>query len=143
MESSTSNYLSTLHDLLHKLSSEVNSTGSYPNIDHFNNSKHLISAIHEVDSFIISKDRSLNESGEFSEDVSKPMTNALSSHLHLFVNGYAISTLAVMGLMINLIGILLLSTGPRRDKVLNSLVAFRLSFDASFLLCELLKSLKI
>ena len=146
MESSTSNYLSILHDLLHKLSSEVyrkNSTGSYSNIHSFNNSKHLIGAVHEIDSFIISTDRSLNESREFSEDVSKSMTNALSSHLHYFVNGYAISTLAGMGLIINLIGILFLSTGPRRDKVLNLLVAFLLSFDASFLLYELLKSLKI
>ena len=146
MESSTSNYLSTLHDLLHKLSSEVygkNSTGSYPNIHSFNNSKHLISAIQEVDSFIRSADRSLNESGEFPEDVSKSMTNALSSHLQLFVNGYAISTVAGMGLIINLIGIILLSTGSRCDKVLNLLVACRLSFDVSFLLFESLKSLKI
>ena len=44
MESRTSNYLSTLHVLLHKLSSEVykkNSSGSYPNIHCFNNSKYL------------------------------------------------------------------------------------------------------
>ena len=141
MESSTSNYLSTLHVLLHKLSSEVyrkNSTGTYPNIHSFNSSKNLISAIQEVDSFIISTDRSLRGSGEFSEDISKSTTNDFS-RLHLFVNGYTISILAVMGLIINLIGILLLSTGPRRDKVLNLLVACRLSFDASFLLCELLK----
>ena len=145
MESSTSNYLSTLHVLLHKLSSEVhkkNSTGSYPNIHSFDNSKHLINVIQEVDSFIISTDRSLRGSGEFSEDISKSTTNDFS-RLHLFVNGYTISILAVMGLIINLIGILLLSTGPRRDKVLNLLVACRLSFDASFLLCELLKGLKV
>ena len=145
MESSTSNYLSTLHVLLHKLSSQVhkkNYTGSYPNIHSFNNSTNLISAIQEVDSFIISTDRSLNDSGAFSEDISKSTTNAFS-HFHLFVNGYTISTLAVIGLILNLIGILFLSTGPRCDKILNLLVACHLSFDASFLLCELLKSLKV
>ena len=145
MESSTSNYLSTLHVLLHKLSSEVyrkNSTGTYPNIHSFNNSKNLISVIQEVDSFIISTDRSLNDSGAFSWDISKSTTNAFS-YLHLFVNGYTISILAVIGLILNLIGILLLSTGPRRDKILNLLVACRLSFDACFLFCELFKSLKI
>ena len=144
MESSTSNYLSTFQVLLHKLSSEVykkNSTGSYPDIHSFNDSKHLISVIQEVHSFIVSTDRSLNEPEAFSEDISKSTTNALSQ-LHLFVNGYTISILAVTGLILNLIGILLLSTGPRRDKILNLLVACRLSFDASFLLCELLKSLK-
>ena len=144
MESSTSNYQSTLHVLLHKLSSEIykKNSSSYPNIHSFNNSKHLIGVIQEVDSFITLTDHSLNDSGAFSEDISKSTTNALS-HLHLFVNGYTISILAFIGLILNLIGILLLSTGPRRDKVLNLLVAFRLSFDASFLLCELLKSLKI
>ena len=108
MESSTSNYLSSLHVLLHKLSSEVhkkNSTGSYPNIHSFNNSKHLISVIQEVDSFITLTDHSLNDSGAFSEDISKSTKNAFS-HLHLFVNGYTISILAVIGLILNWIGIL-------------------------------------
>ena len=61
---------------------------------------------------------------------------------HVIIKGYATSTIAVIGLILNLIGICFLSTGPRRGKILSLMVSSLFAFDAIFLLCQVLKNVE-
>ena len=146
MESSTNNYLDSLHVLLKKLSSEIDKKtphGYFPYILSPKNSKHFISAIEDVDKYVLSTERSFNTIATPStEDISKSTTNYLSL-FHLVIDGYAVSTLAVIGLVLNIFGVFILSTGPRREKIINLLVASLLAFDAIYLSCKMLKSLAL
>ena len=144
MESSTSNYRSTLHLLLQRLSPEVDQKSSYanfPGISNAINSKQLIDAIKKVDSLLASNDLNINQLGTPSDDDFDPSTDPLSM-FHLIINGYSVSTLAVIGIILNMAGIWFLSTGPRRGTILGLLVSALLTFDAIFLLFEMFKSLE-
>ena len=144
MESSTSNYRNTLHLLLQRLSSEVDQKNSYANFYGISNaikSKQLLDAIKKVDSLFSSADRNINQVGALSDDDFEPITDPLST-FHLIINGYSVSTLALIGIILNMAGIWFLSTGPRRGKILGLLVSALLTFDATFLLFEMFKSLE-
>ena len=146
MESSTNNYLNSLHVLLKKLSSEIDKKpphGNFPYMLNPINSKHFISVIEGVDKYVLSTERSFNTIATPStEDISKSTTNYLSL-FHLVIDGYAVSSLAVIGLVLNIIGVCILSTGQRREKIINLLVASLLAFDAIYLLSKMLKSLAL
>ena len=139
MESSTNNYLDSIHVLLKKLSSEIDKKRPNDNFGYMlnpMNSKHFMSVIEDVDKFVLSTERSFNRIGTPStEDISKSTTNYLSL-FHLVIDGYAVSSLAVIGLVLNIIGVFILSTGQRREKIINLLVASLLAFDAIYLFCQ-------
>ena len=144
MESSTNNYLNSLHVLLKKLSSEIDNKSPHGNLAYMlnpMNSKHFMSVIEDVDKFVQSTERSFSPIGTPStENISKSTTNYLSL-FHLVIDGYAVSSLAVIGLVLNIIGVFILTTGQRREKIINLLVASLFAFDATYLLCKMLKSM--
>ena len=146
MESSTHNYINSLHVLLKKLSSEIDKKTPRDNFAYMlnpMNSKHFMSLIEDVDKFVPSTERNFNPIGTPStEDISKLTTNYISL-FHLVIDGYAVSSLAVIGLVLNIIGVFILTTGPRREKIINLLVASLQAFDAIYLLCRMLKSLTL
>ena len=144
MESSTSDYRNTLHLLLQRLSSEVdqkNSFANFPGISNAMNSKQIIDAIEKVDSLFLSTHRNINQVGTLSDDEFERSTDPLSM-FHLIINGYSVSTLAVIGIILNMAGLWFLSTGPRRGTILGLLVSALLTFDAIFLFFEMFKSLE-
>ena len=144
MESSTSSYRNTLQLLLQRLSIEVdqkNSYANFPDISNATNSKQLMNAIKKVDSLLASNDLNINHVGTSSYDDFDPSTDPLSM-FQLIINGYSVSTLAFMGIILNTAGIWFLSTGPRRGTILGLLVSALLTFDAIFLLFEMFKSLE-
>ena len=140
MESNTSNYQKALHLLLGKLSLELDNISSevaYPKIFNSMNSKQLVGAMKELDSWIMSADKNWTQSGNTSETTTNPL-----SLFHVVIKGYATSTIAIIGLILNLIGIRFLSTGPRRGKILSLMVSSLFAFDAIFLLFEVLKNVE-
>ena len=139
MESSTSDYRKTLHLLLQRLSSEVNNKNIHDNIH--NNSNHLISMIDEIDSLLASPDSNSNELDMVFEDTSESSIDHLA-RFHIVINGYAVTIIAAIGLILNMIGMFFLSTGPRRGRIFSLLVSSLLGFDAIFLLFEIFKSLE-
>ena len=139
MESNTSDYRKTLHLLLQRLSSEVNNKNIHDNIH--NNSKNLISMIDEIDSLLASPDPNSNELDMVFEDTSESSIDHLA-RFHIVINGYAVTIIAAIGLILNMIGIFFLSTGPRRGRIFSLLVSSLLGFDAIFLLFEIFKSLE-
>ena len=145
MESSSSSYRNSLQLLLQRLSSEVdqkNSYANFPGISNAINSKQLINAIKKVDSLLASNDLDINQVGAPSDDDFDPSTDPLWM-FQLIINGYSVSTLAVIGIILNMAGIWFLSTGPRRGTILGLLVSALLTFDAIFLLFEMFKSLEL
>ena len=74
MESSTNNYLNSIHVLLKKLSSEIEKKRPNDNFGYMLdpiNSKHFMSVIEDVDKFVLSTERSFNTIGTPStEDIS-------------------------------------------------------------------------
>ena len=139
MESSTRDYRESLHLLLQRLSSEVNNKSNRDGIP--KNSNHVISMIDEIESLLESSDHNLNKLDTSFEETSQSPIDHLA-RFHLFINGYAVSILAAIGLILNIIGISFLSTGPRRGRIFSLLVSSLLGFDAIFLLCEIFKSLE-
>ena len=139
MESNTSDYRNALHLLLQRLSSEVNNKSTHDGIS--KNSNHLISMIDEIDSLLESSDHNLNKLDTFFEETSESPIDHLA-RFHLFINGYAVSIFAAIGLILNIIGISFLSTGSRRGRIFSLLVSSLLGFDAIFLLFEIFKSLE-
>ena len=140
MESNTSNSQKTIQLLLGKLSLEVENISSdvaYPKILNAMNSKQLVGVMKELDSWIMSSDQNWAQSGNTSKTTTGPLFM-----FHVIIKGYATSTIAVVGLILNLIGICFLSTGPRRGKILSLMVSSLFAFDAIFLLCQVLKNVE-
>ena len=138
MESNTSNYQKTIHQLLGKLSLEVdnkNSEVAYPKIFSPINSKQLVDVMKELDSLIMSSNQSWAQSGNTLNTTADPLFM-----FHVIIKGYATSSIAVIGLILNIIGVCFLSTGPRRGKILSLMVSSLFAFDAIFLLCQVLKN---
>ena len=142
MESNKSDYRQTLHLLLDKLSANIDNISlslPYPKILNSMNSKQLIGVMKELDSWIVSPD--LN----FSRPVvntSESATDPLSP-LHIAVNGYTVSIIAVIGFILNIMGIYFLSSGPRRGKILSLLMSSLFTFDSIYLMFETLKSVEL
>ena len=117
MESNTTYYQKALHLLLGKLSLEVDNISpqvAHPEILNSMNSRQFVGVMKELDSWIMSSDKNWAQSGNTSETT----TDSLFM-FHVVIKGYATSTIAVIGLILNLIGICFLSTGPRRGKILS------------------------
>ena len=66
---------------------------------------------------------------------------SLSTFL-LLIDGYAILTLALVGMVINIFGVYILSSDERRGKIYSLFLSTLFTFDASFLLFEFLKSME-
>ena len=141
MESNKSDYPNVLHLLLDKLSVNIGNISfkvPYPKILNSMNSTQLVGVMKELDSWITSPGRNLSRLVNASE----PMTDPLST-LNIAVNGYSVSIIAIIGLILNLIGIYFLSSGPRRGKILSLLMSSLFAFDAIYLMFETMKSLKL
>ena len=137
MDSNSSDFRKKLHLLLGKLSSEVDKVSShvdYPKILNSNNSEQLAEILTELDSRIASREQNLTQSGNISESTKDPL-----SLFHEAINGYAVLAIAVIGLILNIIGIFFLSSGTRRGKILSLMVASLLAFDATYLSFQILK----
>ena len=140
MESNKTYYQNNLHLLLGKLGIEVNNITrhvAHPKIPNSMISKQLVGAMKELDSSIMFSNQSWAQSGNTSET-----TTDYLSIFHVVVTGYASSIIAFIGLILNLIGIYFLSTGPRRGKILSLMVSSLFAFDAIFLLCEVLRNVE-
>merc|ERR1712016_414112 len=59
------------------------------------------------------------------------------------INGYAVLTIAVIGFILNILGIYFLSSGTRRGKILSLLVTSLLAFDAIYLSFQILKTVQL
>ena len=112
MEYNKSDYQNVLHLLLDKLSANIDNISlkvPYPKIINSMNSKQLVGAMKELDSWISSPEQNLTRFVNASES-----TTDLLSPLHIAINGYTVSIIAVIGLIFNIIGIYFLSSAPRR-----------------------------
>ena len=141
MESNKSHYQNVLHLLLGKLSLNIDNISlkvPYPKILNSMNSKQLVGVMKELDSWIASPDRNLSRLVNTSESMTDPL-----SPLYVAINGYAVSTIAVIGLILNIIGIYFLSSGLRRGKILSLLMSSLFTFDAIYLMFETMKSLEL
>ena len=137
MYSNTSDYRKKLHLSLGKLSSEVDKVSShidYPKILNSNNSEQLAEILTELDSRIASREQNLTQSGNILESTTDPL-----SLFHEAINGYGVLAIAIIGLVLNIIGIYFLSSGKRRGKILSLMVASLLAFDATYLAFQILK----
>ena len=138
MEYNKSDYQNVLHLLLDKLSANIDNISlkvPYPKIINSMNSKQLVGAMKELDSWMSSLEQNLTRFVNASES-----TTDLLSPLHIAINGYTVSIIAVIGLIFNIIGIYFLSSAPRRGKILSLLMSSLFVFDAIYLTFEILKS---
>ena len=141
MESNKSDYQNVLHLLLDKLSANIDNISlkvPYPKILNSMNSKQLVGVMKELDSWITSPDRNLSRLLNASESMTDP-----PSPLHVAINGYTVSIIAVIGLILNTIGIYFLSSVPRRGQILSLMMSSLLAFNAIYLVFETLKSLEL
>ena len=107
-------------------------------------SKDISNVLKEVDSVNNAFEQLLKGietlTGNFSTGTDK--NNYLLSNFLLVSNGYIVSILSIVGILINLIGIAFLFNGPRRRKLYSLFLSSLLFFDAFFLLFELSRSIE-
>ena len=113
------------------------------NTDLTNTSQLLLNQINELVNSTINnyiQDTELHQKNHSSatkvEDTSMPTFD-------LLIGGYAIPIAALMGIILNAIGIGLLSTRSKRKKLFNMLLSTLLVFDTFFLVFQILRSLQI
>ena len=81
-----------------------------------------------------------NETFKGSSSLVTDNNDYLLSNFLLVLNGYIVSILSAIGILINILGIAFLFNGPRRRKLFSLFVSSLLFFDAFFLVFELLRS---
>ena len=151
---------------------QVSSHRDFHKVLNSNSPEQLVDILKHLDSRIMSIDQNLRQVGVTSESttdtlllpgVSWPPQNSIapldqnmsqvedtpeppSDHVALFhevVNGYAVLTIAAIGLILNILGIYFLSSGTRRGKILSLLVTSLLAFDAIYLSFQILKTVQL
>ena len=85
---------------------------------------------------------SLDQNMSQVEDAPEPPSDPIAL-FHEVVNGYAVLTIAVIGLILNILGIYFLSSGTRRGKILSLMVTSLLAFDAIYLSFQILKTVQL
>ena len=86
---------------------------------------------------------SLDQNMSQVEDASESPSDQSVALFHEVVNGYAVLPIAVIGLILNILGIYFLSSGTRRGKILSLMVTSLLAFDAIYLSFQILKTVQL
>ena len=139
MESNTSDYRKFLQLLLAKYDvkdDEISSAEEFK-IVNFMNSKHLVEAMKVLNSQNGSPNHNLSQLVNVSDSIEDPLLM-----FRQIISGYSVSTVAVIGLILNIIGIYFFTTGSRRGKILSLMVSSLFAFDAIFLFCKILKNIE-
>ena len=127
MDFNTSDYRKILQLLLANHDVKEDRIGSQVGfkIVHFMNSKHLVEAMKALNSENGSLDRNLSQLVNTFDSIEDPL-----SIFRKVISGYSVSTIAVIGLILNIIGIYFFSTGPRRGKILSLMVSSLFSLES-------------
>ena len=139
MDFNTSDYRKILQLLLAKhdvMDDKISSQVGFK-IVHFMNYKNLVEAMKALNSENGSLDRNLSQLVNTFDSIEDPL-----SMFRKVISGYSVSTIAVIGLVLNIIGIYFFSTGTRRGKILSLMVSTLFAFDAIFLFCKILKNME-
>ena len=139
MELNTSDYRKILQLLLAKYDVKDDKISSQVGfkIVNFMNSKHLVEAIKGLNSQNGSPNLNLSQLVSTSDSIEDPLWM-----FRQIISGYSVSAVAVIGLILNIMGIYFFTTGPRRGKILSLMVSSLFAFDAIFLFCKILKNIE-
>ena len=139
MDSKTSDYRKLLQLLLAKYDVKDDKISSQVGfkIVNLTNSKQLVEAMRVLSSKNGSLDHNLSQLVNTFDSIEDPL-----SMFRKVICGYSVSTVAVIGLTLNILGIYFFSTAPRRGKILSLMVSTLFAFDAIFLFCKILKNIE-
>ena len=139
MEFNTSDYRKFLQLLLAKYDVKDDKIISQVGFKVVNliNSKQLVKSMRVLNSRNGSLYHNLSQLLNTFDSIEDPL-----SMFRKVISGYSVLTIAVIGLILNIIGIYFFSTGTRRGKILSLMVSSLFAFDAIFLFCKILKNME-